>query len=249
MILQDITERQKMENMQRDFVANVSHELRTPLTSIKSYTETLLEGEVSDPKMRHDFLKIIDTEADRMNRLVKELLQLSRLEYRQEKWYKAQGNLISLLESTVKKVELTAKVKKQHLNCIFNEEQQIMVLMDKDGIEQVLLNVLTNAIKYTKEGGRIDIDAFVADRTGKIIVSDNGIGIPEKEVSRVFERFFRVDKARSRAMGGTGLGLAISKQIIEEHEGTIELESKEEKGTKVTITLPLVAMRGKQNIE
>ena len=104
-----------------------------------------------------------------------------------------------------------------------------MVLMDKDGIEQVLLNVLTNAIKYTKEGGRIDIDAFVADRTGKIIVSDNGIGIPEKEVSRVFERFFRVDKARSRAMGGTGLGLAISKQIIEEHEGTIELESKRKK--------------------
>lgn len=249
MILQDITERQKLENMQMDFVANVSHELRTPLTTIKSYTETLLTGRVDDRETENQFLSIIDTEADRMNRLVKDLLQLSRLDYDQEKWNKKESNLISLLKSAVTKVEMTAKNKNQHLNCIFDDSQKIMAVIDKDRIEQVLMNVLSNAIKYTQEGGRIDIDALQAGKDAQLIVADNGIGIPEKELSRVFERFFRVDKARSRAMGGTGLGLSISKQIIEEHNGSIEIESKEGKGTRVTITLPLVHVRGKKNID
>lgn len=249
MILQDITERQKLENMQMDFVANVSHELKTPLTTIKSYTETLLSGKVDDKEIVKSFLNIIDTEADRMNRLVKDLLQLSRLDYDQEKWYKKDSNLISLIKSAVTKVELTAKNKKQHLNYIFDDNQRIIVVIDKDRIEQVILNVLSNAIKYTQEGGRIDIDAYKVDRSAYIIITDNGIGIPEKELSRVFERFFRVDKARSRAMGGTGLGLAISKQIIVEHNGTIEIESREGRGSKVTISLPLAPIRGKQNIE
>ncbi|MBR0598323.1 sensor histidine kinase [Sinanaerobacter chloroacetimidivorans] len=249
MILQDITERQKLENMQMDFVANVSHELKTPLTTIKSYTETLLSGDVEDKELTRNFLSIVDAEADRMNRLVKDLLQLSRLDYKQEKWYKKDSNLISLLKSAVTKVELTAKNKNQHLNCIFDDSQRIMVVIDKDGIEQVLLNILSNAIKYTQEGGRIDIDAFRVGKYARIIIADNGIGIPEKELSRVFERFFRVDRARSRAMGGTGLGLSISKQIVEDHNGNIELESKEGKGTKVTISLPLAPIRGRQNIE
>ncbi|MDF2654360.1 MAG: cell wall metabolism sensor histidine kinase WalK [Bacillota bacterium] len=249
MILQDITERQKLENMQTDFVANVSHELKTPLTTIKSYTETLLSGQVDDKETETQFLNIIDAEADRMNRLVKELLQLSRLDYKQEKWNKKESNLISLLKSVVTKVEMTAKNKNQHMNCIFDDGQKIMAVIDRDGIEQVLLNVLSNAIKYTQEGGRIDIDALRLNKSAQIIITDNGIGIPEKELSRVFERFFRVDKARSRAMGGTGLGLAISKQIIEEHKGSIEMESKEGRGTKVTITLPLSHSRGIKNIE
>lgn len=249
MILQDITERQKLENMQMDFVANVSHELKTPLTTIKSYTETLLTGQVDDPDTQLQFLNIIDTEADRMNRLVKDLLQLSRLDYKQEKWYKKESNLISLLKSVVTKVEITARNKNQHLNCIFDDSQKIMSVIDKDGVEQVLMNVLSNAIKYTQEGGRIDIDALQRGRDAQLIIADNGIGIPEKELSRVFERFFRVDKARSRGMGGTGLGLAISKQIVEEHHGSIEIESKEGKGTKVIITLPLSHTRGKKNIE
>lgn len=249
MILQDITERQKLENMQMDFVANVSHELKTPLTTIKSYTETLLTGQVDDQDTASQFLGIIDTEADRMNRLVKDLLQLSRLDYDQEKWNKKEGNLISLLKTVVTKVELTARNKNQHLNCIFDENQKIMTVFDRDGIEQVLMNVLSNAIKYTQEGGRIDIDALQEGKDARLIVADNGIGIPEKELSRVFERFFRVDKARSRAMGGTGLGLAISKQIIEDHNGSIEIESKEGKGTRVMITLPLSSARGRKNIE
>ncbi len=249
MILQDITERQKLENMQMDFVANVSHELKTPLTTIKSYTETLLTGQVDNQETEEQFLNIIDTETDRMNRLVKDLLQLSRLDYKQEKWNKKESNLISLLKSAVTKVELTAKNKNQHLNYIFDDSQKIMAIIDKDGIEQVLLNVLSNAIKYTQEGGRIDIDALQAGKIAQMIITDNGIGIPENELTRVFERFFRVDRARSRAMGGTGLGLAISKQIIEEHHGSIEIESKEGKGTKVTITLPLSHARGRKNIE
>ncbi|MHC1723341.1 MAG: ATP-binding protein [Aminipila sp.] len=248
-LLQDITQRQKLENMQMDFVANVSHELKTPLTTIKSYTETLLDGCVEDPATVNEFLEIIDNEADRMNRLVKDLLQLSRLDNNQEILNRKEGNLISLLKSAVKKVELTAANKDQHLNCLFNDEERIPVDMDKDRVEQVILNVISNAIKYTTEGGRIDIDALKMDKNAVITVTDNGIGIPETEQSRVFERFFRVDKARSRALGGTGLGLAISKQIVEGHQGTIELESKEGKGTKVTITLPLSLKKGISNIE
>lgn len=248
-LIQDITQRQKLENMQMDFVANVSHELKTPLTTIKSYTETLIDGYVDDPATVNEFLGIIDNEADRMNRLVKDLLQLSRLDNNQEILNRKEGNLISLLKAAVKKVEITAANKDQHLNCLFNEDERIPVDMDKDRIEQVILNVISNAIKYTTEGGRIDIDALKMDKSAVITVTDNGMGIPESEQSRVFERFFRVDKARSRAMGGTGLGLAISKQIVEGHQGTIELESKENKGTKVIITLPLSLKKGISNIE
>lgn len=248
-LLQDITQRQKLENMQMDFVANVSHELKTPLTTIKSYTETLLDGYVDDPETINEFLSIIDNEADRMNRLVKDLLQLSRLDNNQEILNRKEGNLISLLKVAVKKVELTATNKDQHLNCLFNDEERIPVDMDKDRIEQVILNIISNAIKYTTEGGRIDIDVLKLEKNAVITITDNGIGIPDTEQSRVFERFFRVDKARSRALGGTGLGLAISKQIVEGHQGTIELESKEGKGTKVTITLPLSLKKGISNIE
>lgn len=248
MIIQDITERQKLENMQMDFVANVSHELKTPLTTIKSYTETMLDGMVDDPAMQKQFLGIIDTEADRMNRLVKELLQLSRMENQQEQWSMKELNIIPLLQNAVTKVELTAAAKKQQLNILFKSDERLPVVVDRDKIEQVVLNILSNSIKYTQEGGRIDVDALRREKTVYIIVSDNGIGIPEEELGRVFERFFRVDKARSRAMGGTGLGLSISKQIVDEHGGNIEIESKEGRGTKVTISLPLAAsaLRGER---
>lgn len=248
-LLQDITEQQKLENMQRDFVANVSHELKTPLTTIKSYTETLLEQEISDSKTINGFLSIVDGEADRMSRLVRELLQLSRLDYKQEKWFKKEMNLVGLLNSSVTKVELTATGKGQQLNCIFDEKQKILTFIDRDRIDQVFLNLLTNAIKYTPEGGRIDVDAYQEGNQAIVVISDNGIGISEKELPRVFERFYRVDKARSREMGGTGLGLAIAKQIVEEHGGTIAIESQIGKGTKVTVTLPAAPVRGKQNIE
>lgn len=248
-IIQDITERQKLENMQTDFVANVSHELKTPLTTIKSYTETLLDGAMEDPEITANFLGIVDTEADRMNRLVKDLLQLSRLDHQRERWSMKETNLIAILNTAIPKVALTARQKEQHLNVLFDEEAVIPVNVDRDRIEQVVLNILSNAIKYTNEGGRIDIDVLEGGGHVKVIVSDNGIGISEADIPRVFERFYRVDKARSRAMGGTGLGLPISKQIVEEHHGTLTIESQEGKGTNVTMTLPLAFSRGQRGID
>ncbi|MBR7148776.1 MAG: ATP-binding protein, partial [Firmicutes bacterium] len=248
-IIQDITERQKLESMQTDFVANVSHELKTPLTTIKSYTETLLDGAVEEPEIATSFLNIIDTEADRMNRLVKDLLQLSRLDHQRERWSMKETNLIALLKAAIPKVELTARQKEQHLNVLFDENAVIQVNVDKDRIEQVVLNLLSNAIKYTNDGGRIDIDVMETGGYVKVIISDNGIGISEADIPRVFERFYRVDKARSRAMGGTGLGLPISKQIVEEHHGILTIESQEGKGTNVTMTLPLAFNRGQRGID
>jgi len=208
-----------------------------------------LLGEISDIETAKSFLSIIDTEADRMNRLVKELLMLSRLDYKQEKWFKKEINLIPLIKNSVTSIELAAKAKGQHLNRIYNEDDEIRVVADKDGIEQVVLNILANALMYTKQGGRIDIDVFAREKSACIVIADNGIGIPESEISRVFERFFRIDKARSREVGGTGLGLPISKQIIEEHDGRIELQSRLGRGTKVTILLPMAPMRGRKGIE
>lgn len=249
LLLQDITEQQKLENMQRDFVANVSHELKTPLTTIKSYTETLMDQEIGDAGTIRDFLTIIDGEADRMNRLVRELLQLSRLDYKQEKLFKKESNLVPVVRAAMTKVEMTAANKGQHLNCLFDTGQRIQSVIDKDSIDQVLLNILSNAIKYTQKGGRIDVDLYKEGALACIVISDNGIGIAEKEIPRVFERFYRVDKARSREMGGTGLGLSIAKQIVEEHGGTIAIESRPGHGTRVTVALPLAPTRGIQNID
>lgn len=241
LILQDITERQKLESMQRDFVANVSHELNTPLTTIKSYTETMLDSDdlLGQNEIARQFMGVIDSEAERMSRIVKDLLQLSRLEYQRETWNKTREDLVEIVENVVMKIEINAINKKQHLNRLFPQDQRVMVFVDADKIEQVLMNIIANAIKYTEENGRIDIDIVPRGEEVRIIVMDNGIGISEKEMPRLFERFYRVDKARSRAMGGTGLGLSIAKQIVEEHDGTIFIESNEGRGTTVTVILPI----------
>ncbi len=248
-ILLDITEQQKLENMQRDFVANVSHELKTPLTTIKSYTETLVDTEINDCNTIGHFLKVIDEEADRMNRLVRELLQLSKLDYKREKWFKKETNLVTVVKSALTKVEMTAANKDLTLNSLFDPKQRAMTFIDRDRIDQVLLNVLSNAIKYTPEGGNIDVEVLREDNWARVVISDSGIGIAEKEIPRIFERFYRVDKARSREMGGTGLGLSIAKQIVEEHGGTITVQSKVGQGSTVSISLPLSQTRGLRNIE
>ncbi len=248
-VLLDITEQQKLENMQRDFVANVSHELKTPLTTIKSYTETLVNTEINDCRTIGQFLNIIDEEADRMNRLVRELLQLSKLDNKQEKWFKKDTNLVNVVKAALIKVEMTAANKLLAINCHFDPKQKVMTVIDRDRIDQVLLNILSNAIKYTPKGGHIDVDIYKEEDWAKVQISDSGIGIAEKEISRVFERFYRVDKARSREMGGTGLGLSIARQIIEDHGGDITIQSKLNHGSKVTISLPLSSTRGQQNIE
>ena len=273
LLLQDITDQQKMENMKKDFVANVSHELKTPLTTIKSYTETLLDGMVTDEETAKSFLTIVDTEADRMNRLVRELLQLSRLDHKQEKWAMKEADILPLVKNCVTKVEMTAKQKEQTLTMDLPADETFRVVMDKDRMEQVLQNILSNAIKYTPDGGAIQVSlreekadsaagiAFAAavravGRTAVretdwvcIDVADNGIGIPEEDQPRIFERFYRVDKAHSRKMGGTGLGLSIAKQIMESHGGGIHLESKFGEGTTMTLFLPAAPTRGVRDIE
>ncbi|MCQ2565949.1 MAG: cell wall metabolism sensor histidine kinase WalK [Clostridia bacterium] len=248
-IMQDITERQKLEDMQTDFVANVSHELRTPLTTIKSYAETLLDGAVTDKETQDQFLEIINKETDRMTRLVKELLQLSRLDHRQEPMDIKEGNLIAMVNSVASKMTMTAHQKGQSIICDYDQNEDIRVMFDKDMIEQVLQNIFSNSIKYTQDGGQITVRTSHGDGVVKVSIADNGIGIPAESIPRIFERFYRVDKARSRAMGSTGLGLAISKQIVEEHGGSIVCESEEGKGTRMTLALPLVVKRGIRNVE
>lgn len=238
MVIQDITEGQKLDNMRKEFVANVSHELKTPLTSIKSYTETLLDGALEQKDIAEHFLNVVKSEADRMDRLVRDLLQLSRMDYERVNWKNKEIDLVKIAEDSVLKMGINAKNKSQELNFI-KIEKSIISFVDPDKIEQVILNIISNAIKYTPEGGKIDVFIEKEKNMGIFRIIDNGMGIPEKDIPRLFERFYRVDKARSRELGGTGLGLSIARQIVKAHEGTIQVKSKEGEGTEVIIALPL----------
>ncbi|MFZ5353960.1 MAG: two-component system histidine kinase PnpS [Bacillota bacterium] len=236
-VLQDVTEQEKLDKMRKEFVANVSHELRTPLTTIKSYTETLLDGALENKEYTVNFLKVINSESDRMTRLVKDLLQLSKLDYDNVQWNMKKINLSAILKECIYKMDISAKQKNQQLN--YEAETEYMEIVgDKDRIEQVIINIISNAIKYTPDNGSIEVKAAREQDYAVIKVIDNGIGIPKEDIPRLFERFYRVDKARSRAMGGTGLGLSIAKQIVEAHKGYIKIDSEYGKGTQVTIGLP-----------
>lgn len=237
-VFQDITEHHKLDNMRREFVANVSHELKTPITTIKSYAETLMDYKDVDPDLSYKFLNVIDKECDRMARIVRDLLQLSNLDYNKTKWQKVKCSVKELIEDIIIKLEFSIKEKK-HKVTLDIEEDLPNIFIDKDGIEQVILNIISNAIKYTPNNGNINITVLRQDENIIISIKDNGIGIPEEDKERIFERFYRVDKGRSRELGGTGLGLSIAKEIVEAMGGKIQLESKFNVGTEVIVSLPI----------
>jgi two-component system sensor histidine kinase VicK len=239
-IFRDVTESQELRDIQAEFVANASHELKTPLTSIKGYAETLLAGGIDDPEMSKTALDIINKEVDRMKRLVNDLLQLSRLDANRQTWNMREADVIALVRMAAKKQGVAAGSKRQQLHFLARDKSFVLTI-DRDRIEQVVTNIISNAIKYTREGGRVDVEVVRDDKWLYIVVLDNGIGMSERELSRVFERFYTGNKARSGEMSGTGLGLPISKKIIEEHGGNIEVQSELGHGTRVVIRLPLNA--------
>jgi len=238
-VLHDVTEEEALEKERKEFVANVSHELRTPLTTFKSYIEALLEGAVENREIAYRFLGVLSRETDRMTRLVNDLLQLSRFDAGQHTLDLRAIRLDLLLKDLHERYHVQSKQQNIALD-IELPEDPLLIWVDKDGIIQVLDNLLSNAFKYSNEGTRIVVRATKQDEKWvRIEVIDQGIGIPHRDLSRIFERFYRVDKARSRAMGGTGLGLSIARQIILAHGGNIHIESEWQKGTKVSFTLPL----------
>lgn len=235
-VIQDITEHVKLDNMQKELVADVSHELKTPITSIMGYADTLLEGGY-DEETQTKFLNVIASESRRMARLVTDLLTLSRYDSNKKKTQKETFDLGDLVKQCQEKLAIEIK-KKGHTVNSFVTADVPPVYADKDDIERVVLNILTNSIKYTPDNGEIKIYVGFVYNDAYIKVFDNGIGIPEDDLSRIFERFYRVDKARTREMGGTGLGLSIAKEILDKNGGSIDIKSKVGEGTEVVIRIP-----------
>ena len=235
-VIQDITESVKLDTMRKEFVADVSHELKTPITSIMGYTDTLLEGDY-DQETQKEFLQVVSTEARRMAKLVTDLLDLSRIDSNSKKTKKVSFDLGALAKECQKKLAIEIKKKKHHVECLVTADVP-PVYADKDDIQRVILNILTNSIKYTPDGGNIKIYVGFVFNDAYIKIIDNGIGIPENDLNRIFERFYRVDKSRAREMGGTGLGLSIAKEILDKNGGSIDIKSEVNKGTEVVIKIP-----------
>ena len=235
-VIQDITEHVKLDNMQKELVADVSHELKTPITSIMGYADTLLEGGY-DEETQQKFLNVIASESRRMARLVTDLLTLSRYDSNKKKTKKELFDLGELVKKCQEKLAIEIKKKNHTVNCFVTADVPL-VYADKDDIERVVLNIMTNSIKYTQDGGEIKIYVGFVYNDAYIKIFDNGIGIPEEDLSRIFERFYRVDKARTREMGGTGLGLSIAKEILDKNGGSIDIKSKVGEGTEVVIRIP-----------
>jgi two-component system phosphate regulon sensor histidine kinase PhoR len=237
-VLHDITDIKRLENMRSDFVANVSHELKTPVTSLKGFSETLLSGEVTDEETERSFLKIIHNESERIDRLIRDLLHLSHIENKVSPLNIKEVDLVRLVHGITHTLSKAISDKGLEIMLPLPAEE-VFIEGDEDRLNQILTNLIANAITYTGEDGKIDISIEKTSFDVRISVNDTGIGIPEENIPRVFERFYRVDKARSRNSGGTGLGLAIVKHLVESHKGKIELTSVEGEGTTFTVTLPL----------
>lgn len=236
LVFHDITEMKKLEQMRKDFVANVSHELKTPITSIKGFSETLLDGAMNDKDTLEAFLRIILTESDRLQNLINDLLDLSKIEKQGNILSLQDCDIVSLLEDILPIFERKAQEKGIEVSFEKNSEEA-HVEGDVYRLKQVFINLITNAIAYTPNGGKITISFQEESDSISVKIKDTGIGIEKAEIPRIFERFYRVDKARSRNSGGTGLGLAIVKHIVEAHHGQISVESEQGKGTAFIIKL------------
>ncbi len=238
-VIHDVTEQRENQEMQREFVANVSHELRTPLTNIRSYAETLTEnaGDLP-PEMEKKFLGVILGESDRMTHIVSDLLTLSRFDSGRGELKLTRFSFGEVVQDLYNAVYMEAQ-RHDHTLTLELEPGLPAIRADRERIVQVMMNIVSNSIKYTLDGGRIDISAGRRGDRVWMVVSDNGIGIPEEDRPRIFERFYRVDKARSRQSGGTGLGLSIAKEIVDRHQGTLELEDKEGPGLAVRLELKI----------
>lgn len=245
MVMHDISEIRRLERMRSEFVANVSHELKTPIASVKGFTETLLSGAMDDKETATSFLQIIYDESERLNRLIMDILELSKIESKQVPLEYSPIELQSFVQNTMERMMSEASKKDIELICLVDEG--IFVEADEDRLRQVLINLISNGINYTLEGGTVKVQAEPVGASiedyekVRFIISDTGIGIPKKDLPRVFERFYRVDKARSRISGGTGLGLSIVKHIVELHKGHISVQSEVGMGTEFIIELPVLA--------
>jgi two-component system phosphate regulon sensor histidine kinase PhoR len=237
-VLHDVTKLRRLENVRRDFVANVSHELRTPITSIKGFVETLQDGASEDPEAAQRFLKIVARQADRLNAIVEDLLSLSRIEQGAERGdIPLEGTRIrAVLEAAIQTCR--HKAKKKDIELALDCDRDLATQLNAELLEQAVVNLIDNAIKYSDTGSSVRVQAVAPDAGIAIAVQDHGCGITAEHLPRLFERFYRVDKARSREMGGTGLGLAIVKHIAQAHGGTVGVESEPGKGSTFTICLP-----------
>lgn len=238
-VLHDVTEQHRNEERRREFVANVSHELRTPLTNVRSYAETLRDAEGGIPQdTSNNFLDIIITETDRMTHIVQDLLTLSRLDSGNTELALTRFHFTEAIESVTRANALAAKQRSHVLTC-GSLEHLPLIVGDRNRLEQVMMNILGNAIKYTPDGGHIRVTAGTTASDVWMEVADDGIGIPEEDRERIFDRFYRVDKARSRESGGTGLGLSIAREIVVRHQGSLRLVHRDGPGTTVRLVLPI----------
>ena len=238
LVLHDVTDLRRLESMRQEFVANVSHELKTPLSSIRAYAETLSAGAVNDPEHRGTFLHRIEEQADRLNNLIQDLLSLSRIESGRQTYDIATVNVADIVTTCIAENQGAANLKRIHLSCS-DIQQDLRIQADEEGLAQIINNLIGNAIKYTSEGGEVTVVLRQQDSTICMDVRDTGIGIDEEHLTRVFERFYRVDKARSRELGGTGLGLAIVKHLAQAFGGNVTVTSQPTKGSTFTVQLPV----------
>ena len=236
-LVEDITELRRLEQVRTDFAANVSHELKTPLTSIKGFVETLQAGAINQPEMAQKFLNIIMMEADRLTRLINDILSISKLESGDDQVTNERIRLDKMASDVVDMLSIHAKEKEITLHTSIDPDP-VVIWGNPDRVEQMLINLVDNGIKYNKPGGSVTVKVFDNEKNVNLLVSDTGIGIAEEHIPRLFERFYRVDKGRSRSMGGTGLGLAIVKHIVMSMNGLIEVHSKLGEGTEFLVTLP-----------